>query len=540
MVPQRTQLKLNPRHISGRRQRPPPKKRWPTAPLLALALIIMVYLPMHWFSSEYHAGSSNPSSLLFNFNQSHQSGRQTSVISKTLQARQQLTFKKATALVNPLTYNQTTGCYDWRPPVQPTFTQANQTHIRQNQRSRGLVVTLVLGKSPENFLCRFFPSQLQHLIIPQQWDVLFVVADKSTVGSNKSKNKKRPTSRDANHLKHELISCLNLTQYSTKNQTWYNLDGSILQTQEYRVQLKTDNNETVVLQPRIFLAEMDLNLPKYIQANPSLLSVPMEPKQCQAPIPYIQGTKWYVDEMLQLGILKHYDYFIKLDRDVVFRKPVSIDLLYDMNVRGAVFAHTGEYSSHIEAPCGKGITRAMQDFSLQQSPKRPHNYPIIINNQLCRRDHPKLNKDADLYYTNFIIGRTDFFQSQLVLQFSRFLAEYPQGFFRYRWTDQIFWHFAMGLIIDGNFENAVVDYSEFRCAPIRNCWMSVHQYRQDRCDNDGAFFHTKAKVPNENPEWTWKEYLDARDFAPAKISLPQRNHAPYETQYEDQCQGLHM
>jgi hypothetical protein len=258
----------------------------------------------------------------------------------------------------------------------------------------------------------------------------------------------------------------------------------------------------------------------------------MEPKQCQAPIPYIQATKWYVDEMLHLAILQEYDYFVKLDTDVVFLKPLPIDLVHDMTLRGAVFAHTGQYPEHIVAPCGKGITAAVQEYRQQLTGTN------TTRGDFCSRYHPTLAKDADLYYSNFILGSTDFFQSHSILNFGRFLAEHPKGFFRYRWTDQIFWHFAMGLAISKDFEDTVVDYSEFRCAPKRNCWMSVHYYNHDRCDNNGAFFHTKAQAPppRNTSTWTWKEYLEETDFLPRSTAKPQRWNTPYETQYVDWCQ----
>jgi hypothetical protein len=427
-------------------------------------------------------------------------------------------------LAFPVQRNFSNQCYNWRGTLSP---REIVEHVLPQPPPRGIMVTLLLGQNALDYLCRFFPSQWQHLIQPQGWDVLFVIG---TIA-------KDPRSQQqASMLKEQLKSCLYLKQLQgaqhLQPQEWYNLDGSTMTTQAYQIvppnlTRTTPQHDTNL----IFLAESELGLPRYIQANESLLKLPMEPRHCQAPLPYVLGTKWYVHEMLHLSILQQYDYFIKLDTDVVFLKPLPLHLLHDMTIRRSVFGHTGQYPDHVTAPCGRGIGQAVSDFLHEQQ------QPNSGSNVLCSRDHPALRKDADLYYTNFIIGRTDFFQSPLVLQFARFLAEYPMGYFRYRWTDQIWFHFAMGLQIADNFEQAVVDYSEFRCAPHKNCWMTVHYYNHDRCDNGGVFFHTKAKrAPFKNSsEWTWKEeFVDGISLVANGRNL-ERSTVPYKTLYVDRC-----
>jgi hypothetical protein len=104
--------------------------------------------------------------------------------------------------------------------------------------------------------------------------------------------------------------------------------------------------------------------------------------------------------------------------------------------------------------------------------------------------------DVDWYYTNFIIGKVDFWQSHWVRHFSDYLSEYPKGFFSYRWTDQIFWHNAMGLFLK-DYSKYVVDYTNLRCMPDPNCWYSSYNFQQfgqnawHRCDNKGYFLHAK-------------------------------------------------
>ena len=116
---------------------------------------------------------------------------------------------------------------------------------------------------------------------------------------------------------------------------------------------------------------------------------------------------------------------------------------------------------------------------------------------MCSQGFPQLELDTDRYYTNFIIGRVQFWQSPLILELGRFLSEFQPGFYKYRWTDQIFFHYAMGLFLQ-NFTDHVLDYTDLRCAPRANCWTSISdvetfgEYSYNRCDNGGHFAHVKT------------------------------------------------
>ncbi|CAB9498792.1 expressed unknown protein [Seminavis robusta] len=413
------------------------------------------------------------------------------------------------------TNNNQPGCLAWRGALSPQ--QVRDHLLTTTYTPTGIVMTLVLGQSSLDFLCRFFPSQWQLVIQPQGWDVLLVLGYMDNDNDRKRSKQKE-----------QLISCLALQETQPpRQQTWINQlnNNSTVTTREYHID-HTNNNVTTTTHSnsRIFLTEMALAVPLAALQNNGKLP-PMYPRQCQAPKAYVLGTRWYVYEMLHLSILQEYDYFIKLDTDVVFLQPIPLHLLHDMTIRRAIWAHFGAYPPHIQAPCGTGIVAAVQDFlQTTTSTNQPR--------QLCSSHNTQLfQKDADLYYTNFVIGRTDFFTSPPILQFSRALSA-PNGFFRYRWTDQIVWHFAMGLLVADNFQKAVVDYSEFRCTPRNHCWMSVHYYNHDRCDNGGVFFHTKAS--NSSSPWTWNEhYVVQKDSV-----VLGRSAVPYETQYVDQCKQM--
>jgi hypothetical protein len=229
--------------------------------------------------------------------------------------------------------------------------------------------------------------------------------------------------------------------------------------------------------------------------------------------------------MLHLAILSEYDYWIKLDPDVVFTKTLPIHLLHDMTVRGALFAHTAQYPIDLVSPCSHGIVKAIQDFRLFYQ-KESTTLSSSWDGRMCSSD-PHLQIDSDRYYTNFIIGRTEYFQDPRVLSLARFLSEYPHGFFEHRWTDQLFFQFALGLFLV-DFQKYVVDYTEFRCAPRTNCWMSALERTQDdsTCANGGHFHHTKNNKFASN----WNRYL-TQPFPPVRSVLP------FETKYHHNCQG---
>jgi hypothetical protein len=319
-----------------------------------------------------------------------------------------------------------------------------------------------------------------------------------------------------------IIDCLDLTARDNGRHTWNNLDGTIIITDEYRVMTVTAG---VPHTTRVFLAETPVHYPVYIQQNTSILTEPIQPPMCQADPNYIQGTRWYTNEMLHLGILHEYEYWVKLDPDIVFNKAIPIHLLHDMKIRGAVFAHSAEYPAAVVSPCSDHIVDAIREFQQQYQ----HQAPLdpSWDGHMCSTN-PCLQVNSDRYYTNFIIGETSYFQSRRVLELGRFLSEYANGFFRHRWTDQIFFHFALGLFL-ADFQDYVVDYTEFRCAPLTNCWMSSLELKgfSSFCDNAGYFLHTKNVL-----KWAhrWNRHMVRKEPL-------ERGLVPYKTMYVHDCRG---
>ena len=207
--------------------------------------------------------------------------------------------------------------------------------------------------------------------------------------------------------------------------------------------------------------------------------------------------------MLHLGILQEYDYFFKLDTDVIFEKSLKFYILQDMYNKGSIFAHAAEYG-HGDGSCAPGILPAIDDFvkdmKLQETNVANDDQQDITDWKfnICSSHMKEMQRNADQYYSNFMIGSVKYFTSYWVLEFAKYLSEYPKGWFYNKWGDQIFWHYAMGIFVT-NFTNYVEDYTDIRCKPNIDCWYSVFHTQiygdnaTEQCDMtpNGIFVHTK-------------------------------------------------
>lgn len=387
------------------------------------------------------------------------------------------------------------GCYP-----HPLFNNKNDNNIQGNHEKeppKGLVV--VLAMAPKDHwvkldslqrICNSIPTQIDYFLEPQDLDMLFLVEEMGLDWS----------------MQH-FISCWDLKPLEDDSppseKTWQNLDGTNVTTTAYR----RENGRAT-----IFVGRTDVEYPHYIQKDMKLLKQPIIPQHCQAPREYIQATRWYTRELLNLGILKEYDYFLKIDTDILFLDTIPFHMLQDMANRNAIFGHTAEYHPKGSRTCAQGIQQAIANFTKTVQNTKRQNLPPW-KGSLCTNSI-EVQRDIDLYYTNFIIGKVSFWQSKWVREFSNFLNEFPRGFFSYRWTDQIFWHHVMGLFLE-NFQDYVVDYTNLRCMPNPHCWQSsanFERYGQDawhRCDNGGFFVHPKEfriatsrkKEPFRNSVW---------------------------------------
>ena len=385
------------------------------------------------------------------------------------------------------------------------------------------VLVVVLALAPQDFatryetksrICHVLPNQWEYFVHPQKLDVLFLVHEDSNDWTIE-----------------QFVSCWgdNILQTPPENTTinriWNNLDGTKLTTVEYH---HVHHDGSFI---RVFVARTAVEYPTYIQQDPTLLSKPITPKACEAPRNYIQATRWYTKELLNLGILSEYQYFLKLDTDIIFTESIPFYLLQDMANKNAVFGHTAEYHPKGSKTCAMGITQATRAFldAWAQTEDSYNSTRLPPWNKTFCSIEPELKRDADQYYTNFIIGKVEFWQSPWVLEWSRFLNEYPEGFFTYRWTDQIFWHYTMGLFLQ-RFKDYVVDYTDLRCMPHPNCWYSSYnfvRYGPDawhRCDSGGYFLHPK-------------EFRFSNKRTPKRPAVPRKNVTQilFQSTYTGDC-----
>lgn len=348
----------------------------------------------------------------------------------------------------------------------------------------GIVVTLLMGKDAMGVACHSLRNQIINFLDPQGIDLILLVD--------------RPLTTQA------IVQCLNLTQTIQQQQhdarIWKNEDGSKLLTKQYRFR----NTRT-----KVIVGQTNLYNTLHLDPNWSPKDLP---RNCQFSMDYIQGTRWYSNEMLHLAILKEqYDYWLKIDLDVWFLKPWNhFHLLSDMQLKGSLFGHTAMYDRG-GFTCAGGIQDAVKDYRQTHHGNRP----------MCSSNIPEVNRNSDLYYTNFIIGQVDFWTQPRVQHFGRYLSNTANGFLTERWTDQIFWHYAMALFVGPDFTEAVADYTDVRCNVNPHCWQALVPevgYRQ--CD--GYFMHTKG----------FPQYLMILDHKEGIIPKALQLSSPYQSYYQ--------
>lgn len=243
-------------------------------------------------------------------------------------------------------------------------------------------------------------------------------------------------------IKEKVITILSLS--IKKSRLTRATDGRLFTLEEY----------TTRMGARVWMVVKAIELPLYIQKNKSLLTVPINPAHCRPAPNYIDGTRFYTYGAFVLDCVTEFDVWFKIDMNTYFMKPFAFDLVADFMSRNAVFGHTGEFAEG-DKSCSVGIHAAMRAYASTQT------------TSFCTEwDKTKVYDDSDWYYSNFVMGAVKFWSHPLVLRLGLYLNEYESGFFEHRWTDQIFFHKAMGVLLslDENVHSPyIIDYSQFRC-----------------------------------------------------------------------------
>lgn len=166
---------------------------------------------------------------------------------------------------------------------------------------------------------------------------------------------------------------------------------------------------------------------------------------------YVLMTNWYASGMLRLEILDYFDYFMKIDDDIKFIKPLVEDFINDRVVpKRSVLFHSME---SIEDPsCAINLNHAISSFLGFES-------SLCERSLVAVRNDDEFKNETTMYYSNFIGGWLGLFTSPEMLHFSNFWYNYEPGMWEHRWGDQQFWTKAVGLF---HTKERVISLEEYR------------------------------------------------------------------------------
>eukprot|EP00760_Papus_ankaliazontas_P006665 PhM_4_TR13131/c0_g1_i1/m.17990 len=196
--------------------------------------------------------------------------------------------------------------------------------------------------------------------------------------------------------------------------------------------------------------------PSYIEANRSLLTrrdwrrcgcPPFCPLK-QATVGYIQGTRWYTHDIFFEPHVLRYDFWIKLDVDIWFFRPVPYNVVGEMVKRGALFMHTGMVDN------GHGCSDELQGAIEAYCEER--NLRPVAEGQTW------FTNDKWTFYTNFVATWVGFHASREHLELAKYLNEFPNGFFKHRWTDQSLFNKVFGVFFGPHLSNFTLDLKHLR------------------------------------------------------------------------------
>ena len=134
----------------------------------------------------------------------------------------------------------------------------------------------------------------------------------------------------------------------------------------------------------------------------------------------------FVAQFLWLPVLRRFTFYVKVDTDVHFYRPMPFDIAWLMQGReDVVIAYTQLYNS-TKSTCQRGVLQAVREFRRVTT-----GGPGPRMSRWCEAD----NLDW-VFFGNFVLYRTAFMTSKPVLALSRFLYYKHGGYFEARWGDQ--------------------------------------------------------------------------------------------------------
>jgi hypothetical protein len=168
------------------------------------------------------------------------------------------------------------------------------------------------------------------------------------------------------------------------------------------------------------------------------------------PYQYIAMNTWYTYHGLQLDLLDYFDYWLKIDYDVVWSEDMTHDLRKLFFDARALFIHTE--IGHDPPEMVKGVATVRNDFLAAERRRCGGRvYPRAVG-------QPFYEDPSSTFYGNFIGGWLGFLTSPEVAAFGKLWNASP-FIWKRRWGDQQFWCQALGLFHNGS---RLLDLSHWR------------------------------------------------------------------------------
>lgn len=236
----------------------------------------------------------------------------------------------------------------------------------------------------------------------------------------------------------------------------------------------------------IRILPVSLPLPRYIQADPSLLNrsdwmkcgcPPYCPAR-RATVEYIQGTRWYSHDLFLEPLVASYTYWLKLDVDIWIFREFPINLVDTLTASGRVSAHTGK--AYNGEGCSNDLDVAIRTHRGCSSMKRKDPCDAIVSSR-----EGWWQQDDNVFYTNFVMYEVEFFLRPEVKALGLYLNEYERGFFKHRWTDQSLAHKVLGVFHGPNETAVALDWSYLRWKkkhfrPMASFWHGKSPYTRQQ------------------------------------------------------------
>lgn len=158
--------------------------------------------------------------------------------------------------------------------------------------------------------------------------------------------------------------------------------------------------------------------------------------------------------ILKENLLDFFDFYMKLDTDIIFNKPIPFNLFQTMSVKGCLIGHT-VINNDVPA-CQNNSHAALLKYVREYEGKIGAK-ENALQSSWCK---------DDWFYGNFVAFWRPFLRSPENLHFANYLyEEWKIGYYKHRWTDQAVWPKFLCLffnIKDIRNDKAICDFSWWR------------------------------------------------------------------------------